>query len=255
MTAQRKRLHCLVVGGLRLPQEFVGGHQSASVSVTSAATAAQAESRLGGARPDLIVTDIEGQDGAWRATLKRWIAICPVIVMSAGATLAQRVLALEMGAEDFITLPAADREIALRIERALGRWSRMRRGMDNVIRFSDFALDPGARVLRREGRGEVALSASEGSLLELLLTKPDRPASRQEIARRCLKSAFNERSRAPDMLASKLRAKLRQLGEAEALETLRGEGYRLRVNRKSAGDLRRPRDLATASGFLPRAET
>lgn len=183
--------------------------------------------------PDLIVTALDLPDGKCLGVLRDWTAASPVIVVAERASLSERVSAFELGADDFVSLPVADRELALRMEKALGRWER-RQAQDNLIRFSDFALDPGARILRREGRGEVALSSSERNLLELLLARPDHPTSRREITRRCLRGVFHETSRAPDMLASKLRGKLRSLGEDAALETLRGEGYRLRIGARAS---------------------
>ncbi|MFN3889455.1 MAG: winged helix-turn-helix domain-containing protein [Beijerinckiaceae bacterium] len=234
MSSNVKHLNFFVVGQTRLPVDIVSDLLASSVSLTRLAGAADPEQEFSRTNSDFVVADLGPADHARLKLLTRWARVCPVVIVSASATPAQRAFALENGVEDVVSPAAADREIALRIERALGRWRRKRQNEDILIRFKDFELDPGARVLRRHGQGAVPLSASEGSLLRLLLAKPDRPASRQEITRRCLKTPFHERSRAPDMLASKLRAKLRQLGEAQALETLRGEGYRLRLDQPRA---------------------
>ncbi|MBX9757364.1 MAG: winged helix-turn-helix domain-containing protein [Beijerinckiaceae bacterium] len=217
----------LAVGGPSLSIEALAALDRSDVGLQYAPDLATAAGIISHKAPDLIVTALELPDGDCLTVINDWSCASPVIIVADGATPAQRVRAFELGADDFVGLPVSDRELALRMERALGRWRR--RHPESLVRFWDFALDPGARVLRREGRGEVSLSVSERSLLELLLARTDRPTSRREIARRCLRGVFHEASRAPDMLASKLRNKLRQLGKDKALETLRGEGYRLRI--------------------------
>lgn len=222
-----KPLILLAVGGPRISVDALAALNRNDVGLQYAPDVATAASIIAHRPPDLIITALDLPDGSSLDVIAGWAFSSPVIIVAAGATSAQRVRAFELGVEDFVALPVADRELALRVEKALGRWRRLH--PESIVRFSDFALDPGARVLRREGRGEVSLSAAERSLLELLLARPNRPTSRREITRRCLRGVFDETSRAPDMLASKLRNKLRVLGEDGALETLRGEGYRLRI--------------------------
>lgn len=222
-----KPLILLTVGGPRISAETFAALSRSDVGLQYAPDLATAARVVAHRAPDLIIAALDLPDGSSLDAVSRWAGASPVIIVAPGATSAQRVRAFELGVEDFVPLPVSDCELALRMEKALGRWRRLH--PENIVRFSDFALDPGARVLRREGRGEVSLSAAERSLLELLLARPNRPASRREITRRCLRGVFDETSRAPDMLASKLRNKLRELGEDGALETLRGEGYRLRI--------------------------
>lgn len=239
------RLRLLIVGRLALGAEFLMELNSGLVDVETAQEIGAAWQKLGRQPADILLTALDLPDGSSLDALGEWAKACPLIVVAPAAALRERIRAFELGAEDFVTLPVTGREMAVRMEKALRRWRR--KNPESVVRFCDFALDPGARVLRREGRGEVSLSASERSLLELLLARAEKPASRREIARHCLKNTFHETSRAPDMLASKLRAKLRQLGEEGRLETLRGEGYRLRT-----GGHTRPLDPASAREFARR---
>lgn len=240
-----KRIRLLIVGRLALCTGFLAEFNGGAVDVETAQDMGAAREKLGRQPADLILTVLDLADGSCLDALGEWASVSPAIVVAQAAALRERIRAFELGAEDFVTLPMTGRELALRMEKALRRWRR--KNPESVVRFCDFALDPGARVLRREGRGEVSLSASERSLLELLLARAEKPASRREITRHCLKNTFHETSRAPDMLASKLRAKLRQLGEEGRLETLRGEGYRLRTG----GDAR-PLDPASAREFAGR---
>jgi len=214
----------LLIGSPALPAAALTDLARSGFESSHATSAREAIARFSGAPPDVIVMAFSRKPGAAQDAISTFRALAPVMVVADEDGPDLRIALLERGAEDVLHQRMDAREIALRIARAEARWRRARsRGQ---VTFDGFTFDPEHRRLCKAGR-TVALSGSEARLVEILALRSAGIVTRREIARHCLRSAFREDSRSPDMLVTKLRGKFRQLGAPRALASVRGEGYRL----------------------------
>jgi DNA-binding response OmpR family regulator len=178
---------------------------------------------------DAIVLDVmlPGADGfavcrELRAS-GRW---SPILMLTARDGVDDRIRGLDAGADDYLTKPFSFGELAARV-RALIR----RGGVDRptVLRVGTLVLDPASRRAWR-GEDELTLSTKEFSLLELFLRHPDRVLSRSMILDHVWDFAYDGVSNVVDQYVSYLRRKIDKPYGGELLETVRGAGYRLRVD-------------------------
>jgi two-component system, OmpR family, response regulator MprA len=172
--------------------------------------------------PDLLVLDIglPGLDGldVCRRLRGKGLSL-PILLLTARDAIPDRVDGLDAGADDYLVKPFAAEELLARA-RAL-----LRRGVvpDEVLAFDDLVFDVKNRTARR-GRTEIALSAREADLLELLLRNPRQVVSRSQA----LDNVWGDVSAATlnvvDRYISYLR---RKLGEPPLIQTVRGVGFML----------------------------
>ena len=155
----------------------------------------------------------------------------PVLMLTARGDDVDRIVGLEMGADDYLPKPFNPRELVARI-RAIQRRvePRRERAADperapGRLIVGDVQLDPGARVVLQEGR-PVDLTSVEFALLELLLRAAGQVVTREELAKEGLGRRLSPYDRSIDVHVSSLRKKLgHQLGETERIKTVRGVGY------------------------------
>jgi DNA-binding response OmpR family regulator len=131
--------------------------------------------------PDLVVLDVmlPGTDGL---ELCRWIRArseLPVIMLTARGEEADRIVGLELGADDYVTKPFSPRELAARVRTVLRR-AGARNGSRERVSFGDLELDAGSREVRRRGE-ELRLTAKEFDLLWFLAAHPRRVFSRDQL--------------------------------------------------------------------------
>ncbi len=155
----------------------------------------------------------------------------PVIMLTARGDDVDRIVGLEMGADDYLPKPFNPRELVARI-RAIQR----RAEADPVARTGDGAvaetlavgdieLDPGARTISQGGRA-VELTAVEFSLLEVLLRQAGQVVTREDLVKKVLGRRLSPYDRSIDVHLSSLRKKLgHELDGAERIKTVRGVGY------------------------------
>lgn len=198
--------------------------QGFGVHVERDGTAAlEAVSRL---RPVAVVLDVglPGQDGiaVCRALRERgdWT---PVLFVTARDDEVDRVLGLEIGADDYLVKPFSPRELVARVK-AIVRRSDGRPG-GAVLEAGGVRLDPRARRTWLAG-DEVSLTVTEFNLLAALLTAKGRALDRAELMATAWGQADYAASRTVDVHVAQLRAKL---GERSPIETVRGIGYRIRT--------------------------
>lgn len=146
----------------------------------------------------------------------------PVLMLTARGDDVDRIVGLEMGADDYLGKPFNPRELAARL-RAILRRVTGPRAQREVLEVGDVVLDVGARTVRRAGR-EVALTSAEFALLELLLRSAGKVVSRDAIAEGVLGRRLSSFDRSVDVHVSNLRKKLDTTG-AERIKTVRGAGY------------------------------
>jgi DNA-binding response OmpR family regulator len=176
---------------------------------------------------DAIVLDImlPGMDGLkvtrrLRAQ-RRWT---PVLLLTARDAIDDRVVGLDVGADDYLVKPFSFAELAARV-RALVRRGRVER--PTVLEVGDLRLDP---ARRRAWRGEVELDLSpkEFALLELFLSHPGEVLTRTRILEHVWDFAYDPSSNVVDQYIGYLRRKIDRPFGRDDLETVRGAGYRLR---------------------------
>jgi two-component system OmpR family response regulator len=208
--------------------DFLGKH---GYKVSTAADAREMEQVLERGPVDLIVLDImlPGEDG---------LAVCrriasaetgpPIIMLSAMGEDTDRIVGLELGADDYLAKPCNPRELLARI-RAVLRRAEARNGGSGVgasCEFAGWALDLVRRELRSPQGVVVNLSSGEFSLLRVFVERPQRVLTRDqllELARGPDSDAFD---RAIDVQISRLRRKLDDGGGGQDLiRTIRNEGY------------------------------
>ncbi|GAB4249640.1 response regulator [Deferrisoma sp.] len=174
---------------------------------------------------DLVVLDVmlPGLDGFEVLRELRKTSDVPVIMLTARGDDVDRIVGLELGADDYLPKPFNPRELLARI-RAVGRRARAGREPE-VVRAGDLELDPGTRTALRAGE-PVDLTSAEFSLLEVLLRQAGRPVSRDELARQGLGRPLMAFDRSVDVHVSSLRRKLGPAPDGtERIRTVRGVGY------------------------------
>ncbi|PWS34188.1 hypothetical protein DFH01_26540 [Falsiroseomonas bella] len=203
---------------------------------------AEARERLEASRPRIIVVDIGLPDGSGMAFVRE-AAGQPdlgIVVVTGRSEEVDRVVGLELGADDYVTKPFSLREVTARV-RALSRRMDSREASaaggappapaeagPAGWQIGDVLLDPlRLKVIAADGT-EVRLTGGEAGLLKLLLEAPDRTAERETIAERVLGHRLMPHQRGVDQLASMLRRKLAAASEQRIqVLALRGRGYRL----------------------------
>jgi len=176
--------------------------------------------------PDLVVLDLmlPGIDGLEVCRRLRAGGNTPVIILTAKDTINDRIMGLDMGADDYMTKPFELDELLARI-RALLR--RAQPTQPQVLRYADISLDTGTRQAMRNDR-VIPLTAKEYELLELFLRHPRQVLSREMIFDQVWGYDFGGESNIIEVYIRYLRQKLEAEGERRLIHTVRGMGYVLR---------------------------
>ena len=154
---------------------------------------------------------------------KRKIAT-PVLLLTVRATIEDKVLGLDAGADDYLTKPFAFQELVARV-RAL-----LRRRIESspvLLQFSDLTLDPARRAVYRSGE-KIELTAKEFALLEYFLRNPGRVLTRTQIIEHVWDYDFDSGTNLVDVYVNYLRKKVDSGREPRLIHTVRGVGYVLK---------------------------
>lgn len=175
----------------------------------------------------LLDVMLPGDDGFSLARELRHRPDIGVIMLSARGSETDRVVGLEMGADDYLPKPASPRELLARIRAVQRRYQGKNGPRPGAISFifDGWSLDPLRRVLRDPQGLLIGLSEGEFELLLAFVENPQRVLSRDkllELARGEQSEAFD---RAIDVQVSRLRRKLGKCMNGEAIQTVRGSGY------------------------------
>ncbi|NLB72475.1 MAG: response regulator transcription factor [Firmicutes bacterium] len=179
--------------------------------------------------PDLIILDLmlPGKSGFDVCKELRQDSDVPVIMLTAKADEIDRVLGLELGADDYVTKPFSLRELAARVRavlRRVGKGIEERRG---VLRVGDITVDADGHQVTVSGR-EVALTPTEFSILLFLAERPGRVAGRLQLVNASLGEAYVGYERSIDTHVSNLRKKIEDdPANPRRLQTVYGVGYKL----------------------------
>jgi two-component system phosphate regulon response regulator PhoB len=195
-------------------------------------TARDGDSGLAAARrhaPDLVILDVmmpglDGLEVCKRLRQEPTTASRPVLMLTARAEESDRVLGLELGADDYVVKPFGMRELLARVKALLRRAEGPPAGGE-VLKVGRLVIDSGRRLVTAAGK-PVALTATEFNILRALAERPGRVRSREDLISAARGEDAAVVDRTVDVHVAALRRKLGKLGEA--IETVRGVGYRLR---------------------------
>jgi two-component system OmpR family response regulator len=182
-------------------------------------------------RINLVVLDVmlPGEDGLILCRNLRSKSNVPIIMLTARGEEMDRILGLEMGADDYLPKPFNPRELQARIKAVLWRARSLlesRPESGEKIRFSGWTLDTAARHLVAEDGVIVSLSGAEYKLLRIFLDRPRRVLSRDQLMGLLEGRDWTPDERTVDIQISRLRKRLREdAREPQLIKTVRGEGY------------------------------
>ncbi len=172
---------------------------------------------------DLMLPEIDGLDVCRMLRRDPATATLPIIMLTAKATETDRIVGLELGADDYVTKPFSPRELVLRIKKLLERTQRAD-DTASVMRVGDLEIDAARHLVTVQGE-PVALTATEFRLLELLVRRRGRVQSRDRLLADVWDYDHPIDTRTVDTHMRRLRERLGPA--ASLLETVRGVGYRL----------------------------
>jgi two-component system OmpR family response regulator len=177
--------------------------------------------RQGGFDAAILDVMLPEQDGFSLCRAIRRESDLPLLMLTARGEVMDRVVGLELGADDYLPKPFEPRELVARLQTVLRR--RGTPAADGRLRFEGLVIDPVTRTVQRQGE-PVELTSTEFDLLLLLAREPGKVFSRDDILNQLRGHEAELYSRAVDILVSRLRRKLEPLA---AIKTLRNAGYAL----------------------------
>ncbi|SDS59354.1 response regulator transcription factor [Pseudomonas oryzae] len=182
--------------------------------------------------PDAVVLDVMLPDGSGLELLKRLRSEhpeLPVLMLSARGEPLDRILGLELGADDYLAKPCDPRELTARLRAVLRRvqpgGSGSQAGANTRLELGDLGYSP-SRGVAMLGEQEIALTVSESHILEALLKQPGEPLDKQALAQLALGRKLTLYDRSLDMHVSNLRKKLGPHADGRPrILASRGRGY------------------------------
>jgi len=215
--------------------------QKQGYRVTSAGDGKALRGALLTARPDLIVLDLmlPGEDGLQLCRDLRSRSNLPVIMLTARGEETDRIVGLEMGADDYLAKPFNPRELLARIKSVLRRARSLPENLEpdavKSFAFAAWTLDVATRNLTAPDGVVVPLSGTEFKLLRAFLAHPNRVLSRDQLIDFMISRDAGPFDRAIDVQVSRLRQRLRDdAREPRIIKTVRGEGYVLAAQVEAA---------------------
>jgi two-component system KDP operon response regulator KdpE len=213
-------------GILRAVQTNLGRHDFRVETATTGQEALEAYNRI---RPDLVLLDLGLPDIDGLAVLRtiRERASTPIVVLSAHESERDKVAALDMGADDYLTKPFGINELLARVRVALRHAARPATGTEPVVRFGDLELDMERRRVTSAGV-DVHLTPTEWDLLKVFAANPDKVLTDRMITDAVWGSSFPAQAHSLHVYVARLRKKLEASdGSRRHILTEPGVGYRL----------------------------
>ena len=196
--------------------------------VRSVANAEQMDRLLTRESFHLMVLDLmlPGEDGlSICRRLRSQSNPMPIIMVTAKGEEVDRIVGLEIGADDYLSKPCNPRELVARARAVLRRGRDADTDSQEAVRFAGFRLDIARRQLHDPDGVVIPLSAGEFRLLRAFVERPQRVLSREQLLDYAFDNDSDVFDRAVDVQVSRLRRKLERPGGIEIIRTVRGEGY------------------------------
>jgi two-component system, OmpR family, response regulator RegX3 len=210
-----------------ISEPFAEALRRANFEAVVTATAAGALELAESEQPDLVMLDLILPDGDGRDVCRelRRRSDVPIMMLTARGTEMDKIVGLELGADDYVVKPFSAAEVISRI-RAVLRRSRPREEDGQPLRVGDLVLDPGARIVELDGE-RLDLSRKEFDLLAVLMRNGGRVVKREDLMTEVWDSNWFGSTKTLDVHVGWLR---RKLGDSPSsptyIETVRGVGFR-----------------------------
>jgi DNA-binding response OmpR family regulator len=205
--------------------EYLGSH---GYEVREAADGAAMRKLLGDGIPELVLLDVRlpGEDGL---SLARWLRerheVCIIMVTAAGEVI-DRVVGLEVGADDYIGKPFDLRELLARVKSVLRRSATPKNTASRRVLFGNCQLDLDRHQLLGAGGEDIALTAMEFDLLRAFAEHPNRVLSRDQLLTLTRNREWEPFDRSIDIRIARLRRKIEDDPDnPKTIKTIRGSGY------------------------------
>jgi DNA-binding response OmpR family regulator len=179
--------------------------------------------------PNIVILDImlPGMDG-WQVCREiRKISNIPIIMLTAKGETFDKVLGLELGADDYIVKPFDPKELVARVKAVLRRYERSDFDVKEVV-FPNLVINKSTYVVKLNGK-EIDLPPKELELLYFLASNPNKVFTREQLLENVWGYDFYGDSRTVDVHIKRLREKLDQPGQVWQLKTVWGVGYKFEV--------------------------
>ena len=186
-----------------------------------------AQLRRGGFDAAILDVMLPEMDGFELCRTIRKETDLPIVMLTARGDVMDRVVGLELGADDYLPKPFEPRELVARVQTVLRRRVAAPAPDPEVLHFEGLSIDPARREVRRQGE-PVELTGTEFELLLLLAREAGRVLSRDDILNHLRGHEAELLTRAVDIVVSRLRRKLEPL---DCIKTLRNAGYSLALRR------------------------
>ncbi|HKM26108.1 MAG: response regulator transcription factor [Gammaproteobacteria bacterium] len=179
--------------------------------------------------PDAVILDVMLPDGNGLQLLRKVRAEhpqLPVVMLSARGEPTDRIIGLELGADDYLAKPCDPRELTARLRAVLRRTVSSPVATPSTISVGDLQYSPARGVANISDQADIDLTLSEGRILEALLAAPGEPIDKQQLALLALDRKLTLYDRSLDMHISNLRRKLGPHADNKPrIVALRGRGY------------------------------
>ena len=208
---------------------ILNGLKQSGFSADKAANGDEALSLCGTVTYDALVLDImmpkiDGLEVLRQ--LRQRKSLVPVLLLSAMASVDNRVAGLQAGADDYLTKPFAFSELLARIQALIRRATHV--AEPTTLILGDLSMNLLTREVTRGGRA-IDLQSREFALLELLMRHPGRPVTKTMILEHIWDYSFDPQTNVVDVLAHRLRTKLEKEFTTKIMHTIRGVGYVLKT--------------------------
>jgi len=211
----------------RLVRDYL---EQAGYPVTLAFDGQEALAAFRHEKPRLVILDLmlPMVDGLDVARVIRKESDTPIIMLTARVEEADKLIGLELGADDYMTKPFSPRELVARVRAVLRRTEGHERAAP-LLSVGDLAIDPERRTVTVVGRA-VELTPTEFDLLTVLASHPGRVFSRMELLERVQGYAYEGYERTIDVHIKNLRQKIEEdAGDPQLIKTIYGIGYKFEV--------------------------
>ncbi|MDK2816490.1 MAG: two-component system, OmpR family, alkaline phosphatase synthesis response regulator PhoP [Moorella sp. (in: firmicutes)] len=204
--------------------------QQAGFTTVTASDGAEALQKAAKEKPDLIILDVmlPKVDGFEVCRSLRARGNTPILMLTARREEIDRVLGLELGADDYLTKPFSPRELVARVRAILRRAAENQRQPDEIITIGDVVINPASHVVTVKGK-PVDLTLKEYQLLHLLAENRGRVFSREALLERLWEGEYYGDTRTIDVHIRHLRKKIEENpNNPQYILTVRGVGYKFR---------------------------